>query len=67
MDRVIRQLDPPSLVPMAHAAAQFMEEVTVASVGRESGHPYSSRDDMKKKGLVQLPGAPYLTVTFDSK
>ncbi|XP_012939826.1 zinc finger ZZ-type and EF-hand domain-containing protein 1 [Aplysia californica] len=66
VDRVIHQCDAASLVPIAYTAAQFMEEVTLSAVSRESAHPYSNRDD-KKKGHIQLAGAPYLTVTFDSK
>lgn len=54
-----------SLVPIAYTAAQFMEEVTLPAVIRESSHDYTERD--KRRDNIQLPGASYLTVTFDSR
>ncbi|XP_055877134.1 zinc finger ZZ-type and EF-hand domain-containing protein 1-like isoform X1 [Biomphalaria glabrata] len=65
VDKVIHMCDAASLVPIAFTAAQFMEEVTLSAVTRESAHNYTDKD--KKKSHVQLHGASYLTVTFDEK
>lgn len=65
VDKVIHMCDASSLVPIAYTAAQFMEEVTLSAVTHESSHDYTERD--KKKGHIHLPGASYLTVTFDSR
>ncbi|CAL1538237.1 unnamed protein product [Lymnaea stagnalis] len=65
VDKVIHMCDAGSLVPIAYTAAQFMEEVTLAAVTRESAHNYTEKD--KRKSHIQLPGASYLTVTFDGR
>ncbi|BFZ03746.1 hypothetical protein BsWGS_06784 [Bradybaena similaris] len=65
VNKVIHMCDGGSLVPIAYTAAQFMEEVTLPAVIRESNHDYTERD--KRRDNIQLPGASYLTVTFDSR
>ncbi|RUS90799.1 hypothetical protein EGW08_001418 [Elysia chlorotica] len=65
VDKVIHLCDAASLVPIAFTAAQFMEELKLQAVTCESAHNYTLAD--KKKGQVQLPGASYLTITFDSR
>lgn len=64
VEKVIEHCDLGSLVPIAYTASQFMEEVTLSSVVKESGHNYTSGHSVEK---VQLPGASFLTITFDSK
>lgn len=54
-----------SLVPIARTACQFMEEVTMSVITKESEHNYKA--DSKDKEMIQLPGASFLTITFDSK
>ena len=54
-----------SLVPIAWTACQFMEEVTLSVVTKESAHNYKAEDIANK--TIQLPGASFLTVAFDSK
>ena len=54
-----------SLVPIARTACQFMEEVTMSVITKESENNYKA--ESKKKDMIQLPGASFLTVTFDQK
>ncbi|XP_059146557.1 zinc finger ZZ-type and EF-hand domain-containing protein 1-like isoform X2 [Physella acuta] len=65
VDKVIHMCDANSLVPIAYTAAKFMEEITLSAISRESSHNYTEKD--KKKSHIQLPGALYLTITFDSR
>ncbi|XP_052765956.1 zinc finger ZZ-type and EF-hand domain-containing protein 1-like isoform X1 [Mya arenaria] len=62
---LVEHCDPASLVPIACTACQFMEEVTMSVVTRESAHNYKNEDLPIEK--IQLPGASFLTVTFDPK
>ncbi|KAK7112606.1 zinc finger ZZ-type and EF-hand domain-containing protein 1-like isoform X2 [Littorina saxatilis] len=64
VEKVIEHCDLASLVPIAYTASQFMEEVTLSSVTKESAHNYTSGHSVEK---IQLPGASFLTITFDSK
>ncbi|XP_076459760.1 zinc finger ZZ-type and EF-hand domain-containing protein 1-like isoform X2 [Babylonia areolata] len=64
VEKVIEHCDLGSLVPIAFTASQFMEEVTLSSVVKESGHNYTSGHSMEK---IQLPGASFLTISFDSR
>jgi hypothetical protein len=64
VEKVIEHCDMGSLVPIAYTASQFMEEVTLSSVTKESSHSYTSGHPVEK---IQLPGASFLTISFDSK
>ncbi|PVD39043.1 hypothetical protein C0Q70_01670 [Pomacea canaliculata] len=64
VQKVILHCDPNSLIPIAYTASQFMEEVTMSAVVRESTHNYTSGHPVEK---IQLPGASFLTITFDTK
>ena len=64
VEKVIEHCDMGSLVPIAYTASQFMEEVTLSSTIKESAHNYTSGHPVEK---VQLPGASFLTISFDSK
>ena len=62
---LVRHSETESLVPIARTACQFMEEVTLSVVTKESAHNYKA-DDVPVQ-TIQLPGASFLTLTFDSK
>ncbi|XP_041364980.1 zinc finger ZZ-type and EF-hand domain-containing protein 1-like [Gigantopelta aegis] len=64
VQKVIEHCDSNSLVPIACTACQFMEEVTLSAVSRESEHPHKL-EPMEEK--IQLTGAAFLTVSFDNK
>ncbi|XP_071105472.1 zinc finger ZZ-type and EF-hand domain-containing protein 1-like isoform X1 [Haliotis cracherodii] len=64
VQKVIQHCDKSSLVPIAYTACQFMEEVTLSAVARESDHNYKLEN---KEEMIPLPGASFLTITFDSK
>ncbi|KAL8625230.1 hypothetical protein ACOMHN_029988 [Nucella lapillus] len=64
VEKVIEHCDLGSLVPIAFTASQFMEEVTLSSKVRESSHNYTSGHSVEK---IQLPGASFLTISFDSR
>jgi hypothetical protein len=44
-----------------------MEEVTMSVITRESQHNYKTGENQLVKEKIQLPGASFLTVNFDSK
>ena len=57
--------EPQSLVPIAKTAGQFMEEVTLSSILKESDHHY--KESSACQDSVQLPGASCLRISFDSR
>lgn len=65
VEKVIRNCETDSLVPIASTAGQFMEEVTLSSITHESEHNCRHIPEVKKS--IQLPGASYLQVTFDKR
>ena len=65
VQNLVHHCETESLVPIARTACQFMEEVTLSVVTKESSHNYKALDIGKEK--IQLPGASFLTITFDSK
>lgn len=65
VENLVAHCDQESLVPISVTACQFMEEVTMSSVSRESEHNYKAVSTETEK--IQLPGASFLTVTFDPK
>ena len=65
MKNLVEHSETESLVPIARTACQFMEEVTLSVVTKESAHNYKAEDISNQ--TIQLPGASFLTVTFDSK
>ncbi|KAL5009613.1 hypothetical protein ScPMuIL_011918 [Solemya velum] len=65
VENVIRHCEPEALVPIACTACQFMEEAILSAVTCESQHCYKT--DVEKKDSVQLHGAAYLIVSFDSR
>ena len=65
VEKVIRHCEQESLIPIASTAGQFMEEVTLSSITKESPHTY--KEDAAVKEKIQLPGASCLRVSFDNK
>ncbi|KAL3875978.1 hypothetical protein ACJMK2_033871 [Sinanodonta woodiana] len=61
----VKHCDTESLITIARTACQFMEEVTLSAVTHESTHDYKVEGHSLQK--IQLPGASFLTVTFDSR
>ncbi|KAK3091739.1 hypothetical protein FSP39_022268 [Pinctada imbricata] len=65
VDRVVHHCERESLIPIASTAGQFMEEVTLSSITKESPHDY--KEDAAVKEKIQLPGASCLRISFDNK
>ncbi|XP_078317573.1 zinc finger ZZ-type and EF-hand domain-containing protein 1-like isoform X2 [Crassostrea virginica] len=65
VEKVMLYCEPQSLVPIAKTAGQFMEEVTLSSILKESDHHY--KESSACQDSVQLPGASCLRISFDSR
>ena len=53
------------IVPIASTACQFMEEMGLSSVTRESSHNYPNNYSSEEK--VEIVGATSLSVRFDAR
>lgn len=65
VEQVIQHCETDSLVPIASTAGQFMEEVTLSAITKESKHNITSDCEITEK--IQLPGASFLRISFDSR
>ncbi|XP_011420402.3 zinc finger ZZ-type and EF-hand domain-containing protein 1 isoform X2 [Magallana gigas] len=65
VEKVMLYCEPKSLVPIAKTAGQFMEEVTLSSILKESDHHY--KESSACKDSVRLPGASCLRISFDGR
>ena len=64
VQKVIQHSDRQSLIPIACTAAQFMEEITMSSVTKQTSTENATKG---LKEVVQIPGASKLQVSFDSR
>ncbi|KAL0994771.1 hypothetical protein UPYG_G00126960 [Umbra pygmaea] len=65
LQKVLVGSSPTMLGSLSLTACQFMEEPGMAVQVRESKHPYENNTNFEEK--VQIPGAIYLSVKFDSR
>ncbi|XP_061181596.1 zinc finger ZZ-type and EF-hand domain-containing protein 1-like [Saccostrea echinata] len=65
VEKIILYCEPNSLIPIAKTAGQFMEEVTLSSVLKESEHHY--KESSTCKDTIRLPGASCLRISFDGR
>ncbi|CAH1794732.1 unnamed protein product [Owenia fusiformis] len=65
VQNVINHSNPDSLVVMATTACQFMEEVSLAAITKESEHKY--KNNFKFEETIRIPGASFLSIKFDSR
>ena len=65
VDNVIRHCDSSCLGPLSKMASQFMEEVNLSTIVKESEHNYKNNTNYEEK--INIPGANFLSVKFDSR
>ena len=65
VQNVIRHCEPDGLVAIARTSCQFMEEVNLSTITKESEHNYKNNTDAEAK--VHIPGAAFLSIKFDSR
>ena len=65
VDNVIRHCDSSCLGPLSQMASQFMEEVNLSTIIKESEHNYKNNMNYEEK--IHIPGARFLSVKFDSR
>ena len=65
VQNLIKHMCDKSLVPIALTSCQFMEEVNISTICKESQHNYKNNIDIQDK--IHIPGASQLTVTFDNR
>jgi hypothetical protein len=62
---VVRHCKQDELVPIAMTSCQFMEEVSLSTVVKESEHNYKNNTELSDK--VHIPGATSLFIRFDNR
>lgn len=70
VEKVIQHSDLESLIPISCTAAQFMEEITMSSITKQTDVENYKSESGATKGLkeaVQIPGASKLQVAFDNR
>lgn len=65
VEKVIKFSKADCLVPIATTACQFMEEVNLSTVIKESDHNYKNNTELEDK--VHIPGATLLSIKFDGR
>ena len=65
VDNVIRHCDSSCLGPLSQMASQFMEEVNLSTIVKESEHNYKNNTNHEEK--IHIPGANFLSIKFDSR
>ncbi|ELT88491.1 hypothetical protein CAPTEDRAFT_156305 [Capitella teleta] len=65
VQNVVRHCEPKEVVPIALTSCQFMQEVSLSTIVRESDHNYKNNTDFTDK--VHIPGATSLLIKFDNR
>ena len=62
---MIHHCEPKCLKPISMTACQFMEELGLNCVVKESEHNY--KNDASETDKVKIPGASFLSIKFDNR
>ena len=65
VENIIRHSEATCLGPLTKMACQFMEEVNLQTIVKESEHNYKNNTNYEDR--IHIPGASFLTVKFDTR